>query len=112
MKANRPHRVTFQTKRPNGETTLDDYGDEIEAWSDAFDEYAAIFYGTGTEQREAAQMQANQTATFEVLSNARTRAISTGTTRVVYNGAAWDVRAVAEIGLNNGVKVTATRAAA
>lgn len=81
-------------------------------------EFAAIYYGSGREQREAAQENAGQTASFEVLSNAKTRAISV-TDQLCYpvtdpdpnNWPVWDIQAANDIGLNEGVRITATRAA-
>lgn len=81
-------------------------------------EFAAIFYGSGREQREAAQESAGQSASFEVLSNAKTRAISV-TDRLCYpvtdpnpdNWPVWDIQAANDLGLNEGVRITATRAA-
>lgn len=79
---------------------------------------AAIYYGTGKEQREAAQEVGSQPASFEVPSNSLTRATSV-TDRLCYpvsdpdpaNWPAWDIQAVSDLGFNVGVRITATRAA-
>lgn len=115
MKANRPHRVTFQQKRRpqvdnlDGAPTLDGYGGEVESWVDVFDEYAAIYYGTGTEQRNAAQTQGEQAATFEVLSNQRTRDLTVSNYRILHGGGVWNIRSLADIGFNEGRKINAVR---
>jgi hypothetical protein len=78
---------------------------------------AAIIWGSGNEQRKAAQEGGAQIATFEVLSNAKTRDLSV-TDRIRYpvSGAdasewpIWDIQAVSDLGLNDGVRVTAQRA--
>jgi len=108
VKANRPHKIEIQRAGPpvdDGYTTIPG------PWATWCMEYAAIYYGTGTEQRQAAQEQAAQTASFEVLSNAKTRAVSVGD-RIVYGGGNWDITAHNDLGLNDGVRITAVRAAA
>lgn len=107
MKANRPHKIEIQRAGPpvdDGYTTTP--GD----WSLWCQEFAAIYYGTGTEQRQAAQEQASQSATFEVLSNAKTRAVSVGD-RVVFDGGTWDITAHNDLGFHDGVRITTVRAA-
>jgi head-tail adaptor len=112
MKArNRPHLIVIERRTAKtdgrGQPTKDI------AWSEFAREYAAIFYGAGREQREAAQQAASQAASFEVLSNSRTRAVTPGDEfRLRYAGAIWDIRSVAEIGLNAGVKLNAVKIAA
>lgn len=107
MKANRPHRIVIQRA---GTPVDDGYTTTPGEWAEWCQEYAAIYYGNGTEQRQAAQEQAAQTATFEVLSNDKTRAVSVGD-RVVYGGGNWDITAHNGLGLNDGVRITAVRAA-
>lgn len=117
MSAARPHRITFQQKRRitvgnlGGEPILNSHGDETEEWVDAFEEDAAIYYGTGAEQRNAAQTQGEQVATFEVLSNSRTRELSVATYRIKYQGGAWDIHSASDIGLNVRRRINAVRAA-
>lgn len=93
-------------------TALDGYGGESEAWAEYAREYAAVYFGTGTEQREAAQQGGSQTASFEVLSNSKTRAISVINHRIAFDGAIWNITAKQDLGLNEGVRLTAIRAAA
>ena len=80
----------------------------VQTWGPYCQEYAAVYFGNGTEQREAAQTGGAQTATFEVLSNGKTRAILL-TDRILFDGGIWDVRSVAPIGMNEGVKINAVR---
>ncbi len=108
MKANRPHRIIIERA---GTPTDDGYTTTPGEWAEWCQEYAAIYYGTGTEQRQAAQEQAAQSASFEVLSNDKTRAVSVGD-RIVYAGGNWDITAHNDLGLNDGVRITAVRAAA
>lgn len=88
--------------------TRNPYNEQIETWAEYCREYADVFYGNGTEQREAAQTQASQVASFEVLANSKTRTISV-TDRISFNGL-WDIRSVAPMG-RDGIKLTAVRAA-
>lgn len=88
--------------------TRNPYNEQVETWGEYCRAYAAVFYGNGTEQREAAQTQASQVASFEVLANSKTRTISV-TDRISFNGL-WDIRSVAPMG-RDGIKLTAVRAA-
>jgi head-tail adaptor len=111
----RLHRIAIERRTVTGQ---DDYGHDVVTWSTWTSEYSAIFYGSGREQREAAQESGSQSASFEVLSHTKTRAISV-TDRVRYpvtdpdpaTWPVWDVQAVNELGFNKGVRITATRAA-
>lgn len=111
MKADRPHRVMFQRL---GEPVDDGYTTRPGQFADYAAEFARVIYGSGREQRQAAQESASQTATFEVLSNPKTRAL-TVTDRVCYpvsdpdpaKWPAWDIQAVVDLGYNEGVRVTA-----
>lgn len=87
----------------------DGLGGEEETWSELGQEFAAIFYGTGSEQREAAQRSGSQAASFEVLSNSLTRSLSVVDHRIVYGGGIWDISATQDMGLNDGVRITAVR---
>lgn len=107
MNTDRPHLITIERAGPD----IDDgYTTVPGAWEEWCREWAAIYYGTGTEQRQAAQEQAAQSASFEVLSNDKTRAVSVGD-RIVYAGGNWDITAHNDLGLNDGVRITAVRAA-
>lgn len=73
-------------------TTQDEYGEEIQAWAPIGTEWAAIFYGAGSERRQAAMEQASQTATFQILANELTRSL-TVQDRIEFNGN-WDIQSI------------------
>ncbi|KKW93874.1 phage head completion protein [Sphingobium chungbukense] len=105
MKASPRNRlITIERDTP----TRNDLNEPVPDWSEYCREYAAVFFGTGTEQRDAAQATGTQAASFEVLSNNKTRAIRL-TDRIQFDGGAWDIRSIAPIGLNAGVKINAVR---
>ncbi|UZW54055.1 head-tail adaptor protein [Sphingobium sp. JS3065] len=108
MKArNRPFLIVIEART----TVEDSYGGEQETWAEFGQEYAAVYYGTGSEQREAAQQGGSQVASFEVLSNGKTRAISVINHRIAFDGGIWNITAKQDLGLNEGVRLTAIRAA-
>lgn len=72
-------------------------------------EFARVIYGSGREQRQAAQESASLPATFEVLHNPKTASLSV-TDRIVFNGADWDIISVSPLGLNEGVRIVAVKA--
>ena len=89
--------------------TTDDYGNEVESWTTFATEWAKVVYGTGREQREAAQVQASLPATFEVDSNSNTRS-ATELDRINFDSAYWNIVAPPnDLGLNKGVRITAVR---
>lgn len=73
--------------------------------------YAAVFYGSGNEQRQAAQEQASQAASFEVAATTKTRTISVAD-RISFDGALWDITGNHEIERGAGRRITAVRKAA
>lgn len=77
----------------------------VENWSEHCQEFAAVYYGNGSEQRAAAQNDATQAATFEVLANDETRSI-TVLDRIVFDGLIWNVRSNVPI-RRDGRKITA-----
>ena len=85
--------------------------EDVETWALSFQEYAAVYFGTGSEQRVAAQTKGSQSASFEVLSNSRTRAISVADHRIVFDGGVWDITANHGLGMNEGRRITAVREA-
>ncbi len=89
----------------------DGYGGEQEEWSLFGMSWAAVYYGTGSEQRAAAQEGAAQAASFEVPANQRTGAITATDHRIIFAGAAWDVTAKIPLG-RDGYRLTAVRASA
>lgn len=80
--------------------------------------WANILFGSGSEQREAAQQGGAQTATFLVLADSETVGVSVRD-HVLYplsdpdpdKWPSWEIQAVAEVGLNEGFAFTATRVA-
>ncbi|MGV1682907.1 head-tail adaptor protein [Sphingopyxis sp. NJF-3] len=77
-------------------STQDEYGEEVQTWVDLGKEWAAVFYGTGAERREAAREQGEQAATFNVRSNTMTRGLSIRD-RIVSGSDNWDIVSVAPI---------------
>jgi SPP1 family predicted phage head-tail adaptor len=91
-------------------TTTDDYGGEIETWTDVGTVWAQYVPGTGSERRQAAQESASLPATFRVLDNPITRAVEPANYRLSYDGALWDVVSSVRLG-RDGREITAVRAA-
>lgn len=108
----RNKRIAFKAKRAG----LDGRGHATagEAWDLLGKAWASTYFGTGEEQRAAAQDNGVQLASFEVLANSVTRALSVGN-RLYYpirdadpeKWPAWDIRAIAPIGSNEGFRITA-----
>src|SRR3546814_6494216 len=91
--------------------TTDDYGHGEKTWTDYCTEWAAVNFGTGQERREAAQESASVSATFHVLRNSKTAAL-TVQDRISFEGAVWDITsAVPSREFNAGMDITAVRAA-
>ena len=104
----RDKRITIETRT----STPDAYGGAIETWEIYARPWADVIYGSGTEQRQAAQNGGSQTASFEIPSNTKTRAISTTDHRISFDGGIWNITAKQDMGLNEGVRLTGIRAAA
>ena len=68
----------------------DEYGEEISTWATRGTEWAAINWGRGDERRQAGMEQGSQPATFNVLDNPMTRAVSVKD-RIVLDGQNWDI---------------------
>lgn len=103
MKAGRrPHLVTIQ----RATITPDDYKNEVRTWHTHATAYARISYGTGAERREAAQENANQTATFEFDWNP-TLAGVTAKDRLSAFDTVWDITGTVTIGANRESHITA-----
>ncbi len=87
----------------------DDYGQEVPTWAAQGEEWAAIYYGRGDERRQAAMEQGLQAATFQVLSNGMTRAV-TLKDRLVCDAEPWDIVGIAPDTPERGlIEFTATR---
>ena len=80
----------------------------VERWTAYARPWADVIYGSGVEQRAAAQADATQAASFEILHNSKTRRI-TVTDRVSFDGGIWDIKAVATMGVNEGIRISAIR---
>lgn len=104
----RKDRITIERM---GDPIDDGYTTTPGAWAEWCKAYAQVFYGTGTEQRQAAQESASQAASFEVPANSKTRAVSV-TDRIIFDNAEWDVTGAHEIDRGAGRRITAIRKAA
>lgn len=89
--------------------TENDYGEQVETWGTYAIAWAAVFYGKGDERRQAAAEQRVQSATFNVLDYAETRAL-TLQDRLQHDGV-WDIVGIAPDTPRRGeIEITATRA--
>ncbi|MEV4934602.1 phage head closure protein [Sphingobium sp. LSP13-1-1.1] len=102
----RNKRITIEARA----TADDGYGGSIETWTPFSRPWVSVYYGSGSEQRAAAQEGGSQAASFEMLSNSKTRAISVIEHRIQFDGGIWDITAKQELGANEGIRVTAIRA--
>lgn len=87
------------------EVGRDSLNQPIMSWAEHAKLWANVFFGTGAEQRAAAQTEATQAASFEVLASTKTRSITTAD-RIAFMNGHWDIRAVVPIGLA-GIKINA-----
>lgn len=87
--------------------TLDDHGNEIGGWISLGSASARVFWGRGEERREAARLEASQTASFVVLASARTRGVLP-TDRITLGGFAWDIKGIVPLGMTE-IEFTAAR---
>ncbi|MBZ9650002.1 head-tail adaptor protein [Sphingobium sp. 3R8] len=104
----RKWKLAFQKRT----VTANDYNEEVEVWKTVFHEYGAIYYGSGNEQRIAAQTQGDQAASFEVPRNSCTSAITVADFRILYGGGVWDIRSFTDVDFNKDVRINAVRAVA
>jgi SPP1 family predicted phage head-tail adaptor len=106
MKATgRNRRIQFQRSI----STKDDYGQPVDSWATLCHAYASVNFGTGQERREAAQESGSAPATFSVLSNSDTNAV-TVKDRIIFDGSAWDITSnVPSREFNAGRDITAIR---
>lgn len=91
-------------------TTEDDFGGEIETWSELATLWASVNFGQGQERRQAAQESATAPATFRVRWSPVTATI-TPVDRILFMDAIWDISSAVPFGRNEGIDITATRAA-
>lgn len=86
----------------------DAHGEEVSTWAVFTTEWAAVFWGRGSERRQAAMEQGQQPATFQVLANLDTLAV-TLRDRVNLDGAIFDIAGIAPVG-SGLVEFTGVRA--
>lgn len=113
----RDKRILMETR----DAAADGYGHPTVAvdWRPFARPWANVAFGSGSEQREAAQQSGSQTATFVVLADSETASASVRD-RIRYplsdrdpsKWPTWEIQAVAELGFNEGLAFTATRVAA
>ena len=90
-------------------TTTNDYNEAIENWSPIGREWVAVYFGAGSERRQAAMEQGQQAATFQFLANARTRGL-TIRDRIQHDGE-WDIQGISPDTPSRGlIEITAVRA--
>jgi head-tail adaptor len=90
-------------------STQNDYGEEVEDWGAIGTEWAAVYYGKGSERRQAAMEQGSQPANFQFISNTQTRGL-TLKDRIEHSGA-WDIVGISPDTPERGLlEVTAVRA--
>lgn len=71
-------------------------GVESEAFVPGARAWAKVFFGTGSERREAAAAGGVQTATFRCLSNSALRAV-TRRDRILFEGTEWGISAISQV---------------
>lgn len=104
----RDHLVTFERLS----ITEDEYGAPLPGgWAMFAQEWAAIFWGAGSERRQAAMEQGSQAATFQVPSNETTRGL-TIKDRITCEAGTFDITGIAPDMPKRGlIEITGVRAA-
>lgn len=87
--------------------TEDAFGGTVETWAEHLQAWAQIIYGTGAERREAGREGSTQPATFRLLANSETLAITTAD-RIAFDGDNWDIVSLSPLG-RDGLEITAIR---
>lgn len=88
-------------------TSEDTFGAITSGWTSYATAWAEVIYGTGTERRESASEGTDQPATFRVLAETETLAVTTAD-RISFDGSIWDIHNVSRLG-RDGVEYTAMR---
>jgi head-tail adaptor len=101
-------RVTIQ----RATVSLDDHGGAAESWATYVSAWAQVRFGSAQERRSAAQEAATQSASFIVLANSLTLAITPLDRIAGYLGANWDIVSVVPDRRAGQVEITAVRKAA
>lgn len=86
----RDTRIAFE----RGVPVEDDHGEEVPAWAEIGERWAAVLWGRGEERREAAREGGAQPATFVVLADSLTRTVLV-TDRITGAGGTWNIRGIA-----------------
>lgn len=85
------------------------FGEPVESWATFAQPFAEVIFGTAAEGREAAADMGSAAATFRVLHNSTTAAI-TVKDRVSFDGSYWNIAGnVPSLKLNRHREITATR---
>lgn len=80
-----------------------EYGEEIETWSDSATAWARFLPGGGDERFSAASVYASTEARFQL----RWRSDITSQNRLIYDAKIWDILLVTEIGRREGIELKA-----
>lgn len=98
--------ITIERNTGTGENA---FGEITEGWTTYTTAWAEVIYGKGSERRQSATEGADQPATFRLLADTETLAITTKD-RISFGGI-WDIGNVSPLG-RDGVELTAIRRAA
>lgn len=88
--------------------TENEYNEKVQSWAEYVQRQARIRFGNAQEQREAAQENASQTATFECVRSLALEAVTLNDHRIFYDGSAWDLTEKAKLDRKT-IRFTATR---
>lgn len=89
--------------------TQDAAGGVVSSPGTAVPAWAAVRFGSASERREAAGVEAGQAATFRVRSTAALRALDTSAL-IEFDGHSWGITGIASVGLNGAdLEFTALR---
>lgn len=101
----RDRRIVFQRYT----ATQADSGEEIQVWAQQGNaQKAKVFYGTGSERREASREEGRQSANFNCHAGETAKAIVIRD-RIVMDGENWDIVGISPI-VRREIEFTATRA--
>jgi head-tail adaptor len=88
-------------------SVADAHNEEVETWSAHATRWTAVFFGRGDERRQAAVESGSQSASFVMLADSITRAV-TIKDRLSFQGV-WDIVGISPIGTSE-IEFTAVRA--
>jgi head-tail adaptor len=104
----RDRKITVQRFTTGSE---DAFGAPIEAWADHAGFWAAVFYGSGSERREAGLEGADRVATFEVDYGATAVGVTVADRIIDDQSNTWDITGTAQDRAKGKVMWTATERA-